>query len=86
MNRQQLMDLCGWCGAVVLLVAYALFGMSVLEAGLLYHGLNFAGSVGVGVAAFAKKNYPAAFLEVAWASIAAAILVYLLFWQAKKTG
>ena len=78
MNRQKLLDAFGWLGAVVLLMAYGLFSLSMLEAGLTYHAMNLLGSIGVGVAAYSRKNYSALFLELAWGCMAIVALGRLI--------
>lgn len=69
-SRQTLWDCLGWCGAALLLSAYTLFSLSMLEAKLEFHLLNLLGAMAVGKAAWTRRSYPAAFVEFAWASIA----------------
>ncbi|HYV38201.1 MAG TPA: hypothetical protein VE988_21125 [Gemmataceae bacterium] len=78
MPRITFWEWLGWAGALVLLLAYALLSLSVLDKGVPFHLLNLLGALAVGKAALCKKSYPAAFVEFAWAFIAASSLLCLL--------
>jgi hypothetical protein len=79
MPRLTLWDWLGWAGAIALLLAFALLSLSVLDKGVLFYVMNLLGALAVGKAAWSKKSFPAAFVEFAWALIAAVSLV-ALFW------
>jgi hypothetical protein len=73
-----ILEACGWCGTVLILLAYALNSTQVLEPGLLYHAMNFAGALAIGITALDKRSYQAAIVEFAWSAIAFVMLIRLL--------
>lgn len=66
-----LIDILGWLGAVVLLVAYALVSSRRVEGDAAsYQYLNLGGSVLLMVNAAFYGAYPSAFVNVVWLGIA----------------
>jgi hypothetical protein len=71
MQKIPLTSVLGWVGVVCILSAYAANSFSLLSSqSLLYLILNIVGSVGIVVEAKQKKDLPALFLNIIWASIA----------------
>lgn len=68
--RARLVDAAGWLGVVALLSAYALLSASLIPSGTLFHILNCAGALAVGISAWQKRSYQAATVEFLWAAIA----------------
>jgi hypothetical protein len=63
-------ELTGWIGALLVLLAYALLTMQRLtSASVSYRWLNVAGSAGLVVNAAWNGALPAAFLNVVWLGI-----------------
>lgn len=62
--------ICGWVGAIILIVAFFLLNFKYLQMGLTYEILNIIGSLGIGIAAFRTGNIPTVTLQVFWAGIA----------------
>ena len=61
----------GWGGAILILVAYFLVSFSIVSPqGMLYQVLNIAGSVGLTLEAFSKRDQPRVVLNAIWALIA----------------
>lgn len=72
------LDIIGWTGMVLLLVAFAANSMGSLGArSMTYQMLNLLGAVGIAVHAGKRRAYPAAMLNVIWAAIAVIALVQL---------
>ena len=71
MNTTLLIDILGWMGAVVILVAYLLVSTKRVEgdsAG--YQLLNLGGAVGLLVNTFFYGAYPSSWVNVVWIGIA----------------
>ena len=65
----------GWVGAVLLLSAYGLLSFGKLSArGLVYQGMNVAGSLLLAVNTGYHRAFPATAVNVVWIFIAAAAL------------
>ena len=74
--KRTLIEIVGWSGMVAIVAAYALVSFSLLSPrGAWYQALNGAGALGVLVAAFSKRDYPAGALNLVWAAIAAGALI-----------
>jgi hypothetical protein len=77
MPENFLINLIGWVGTILYLIAYALISMkkvegdSLLSTGLLrlYQGMNIAAGVLLIVNTFTLRAYPSAGLNVAWVGI-----------------
>jgi len=64
-------DVVGWVGAGLLLIAYGLVSFRRLRAdSFLYQALNGVGSLALVVNTFYYHAYPSAFVNVVWITIA----------------
>lgn len=71
MNKEALVDIVGWIGAIALLVAYALVSARRVEGdSTSYQSLNLVGSVFLIVNTVYYRAYPSAFLNLVWGAIA----------------
>lgn len=69
-------EVVGWCGALLLLVAFGLVSFNLVSsAGLLFPFLNFFGSMGIVYISWTKKAYPPAVLNIIWAIVALTSLI-----------
>jgi len=68
---QVLIDIMGWAGTVLYLVAYALISLKKVEGDSnLYQGINILAGVLLITNSFYWRAYPSAALNVAWIGIA----------------
>ena len=66
-----IIEIIGWVGMTLVLVAYLLITMKRVERdSKLYHGLNLIGSVTLGFNTLSNMAYPSTFLNVMWLFIA----------------
>jgi hypothetical protein len=73
-------EICGWYGAVALLLAFALVSFSIVSADQLsYQLLNITGAVGIVIVSLSRKAYPPALLNAVWAAIAAVAIFTIIF-------
>ncbi len=71
MNKEALVDIVGWIGAIALLVAYALVSARRVEGdSTSYQSLNLVGSILLIVNTVYYRAYPSAFLNLVWGAIA----------------
>jgi len=71
-------EIVGWLGVGLIIVAYALLSFSILESrNGVYQIMNLLGSVGIIINSFAKKDYQPAALNIVWALIAIFALINL---------
>ncbi len=71
MNKEALVDIVGWIGAIALLVAYALVSARRVEGdSTSYQSLNLVGSILLIVNTIYYRAYPSAFLNLVWGAIA----------------
>lgn len=71
-----LIDVIGWVGAVITLVAYALLTLQRLaSASARYQWMNLVGSTGLAVNSFWNHAYPSVALNIIWMGIG----LYALF-------
>ncbi len=74
-----IVDICGWCGAVLLLLAYALLSAQRLEArSTAYQVMNILGSACLLLNAGYHQAFPSAFVNFIWILIAFAALAHHL--------
>lgn len=67
MNQQILIDVLGWIGAVIILVAYALVSLKKVEGdSVLYQSMNIAASVLLVINTMYWRAYPSLALNAAW--------------------
>ena len=68
---QTLVDILGWIGALLYLVAYALISSKKVEGDTpLYQGINILAGIFVVLNSFYWRAYPSAALNVAWIGVA----------------
>lgn len=78
-SSKRLIDIIGWAGVGLILLAYGLVSFAVISNRQgLYQILNLIGSLGIVVSSFNKKDYEPLALNVAWALIAIFGLLSLL--------
>jgi len=71
--------ICGWYGAVALLVAFGLVSFSVLKPDqLLYQVLNLTGALGIVIVSLYRKAYPPGVLNLIWAIVACGSIIRLI--------
>lgn len=67
MNQQLIIDILGWIGAVIILVAYALVSLKKVEGdSVLYQSMNIAASILLVVNTLYWRAYPSLALNAAW--------------------
>jgi hypothetical protein len=72
-------EIVGWAGAAMILVAYLLLSAGRLEArSVLYQGLNLAGAIAFVLNSGWNGAIPSAALNVVWAGIALFALVRII--------
>lgn len=64
------MEVVGWFGMSLLVLAYLLVSMEWIKPGYMYQAINIVGAACVGASALVKEAYPASALEGAWIVIA----------------
>ena len=70
MNIHILVDILGWVGTILYLVAYALVSMKKVEGdSVLYQGMNIAAGTLLVINTLYLRAYPSAGLNVAWIGI-----------------
>ena len=70
MNTHLLIDILGWVGTILYLVAYALVSMKKVEGdSILYQGMNIAAGTLLVINTLYLRAYPSAGLNVAWIGI-----------------
>ena len=70
MNIHILVDILGWVGTILYLVAYALVSMKKVEGdSILYQGMNIAAGTLLVINTLYLRAYPSAGLNVAWIGI-----------------
>lgn len=76
---KKLIEVFGWYGVVVIVVAYALVSFSYLEPqGIAYQILNITGALSIVIHSFYKKDYQPGVLNIVWTLIALFALVKAL--------
>ncbi len=69
--EKTIMDILGWLGAVLYLVAYGLVSAKKVESdSWMYQGLNIVAGTMLIINTYYLRAYPSAGLNVAWVSIA----------------
>lgn len=69
-------DIVGWCGAALLLAAFAANSFGYLGRGdAAYQFMNLFGAIGIALQAYKRRAFPAAALNVVWAIIAVVALL-----------
>jgi hypothetical protein len=79
MNKELLMNIYGWYGAMGLLVAYALSSFGIFTAqNMWYQIINISAALGISAISFYKKTYQPGVLNLVWAGIGAVALIKIL--------
>ena len=66
-----LIEIAGWVGAILVLLAYFLITTRKLDAKTkTYHAMNLAGGIGLAVNAIANNAYPSAAVNWVWIAVA----------------
>ena len=60
------LELAGWLGAILLLLAYLLLTKGKIKVGLTYQLMNFLGSILVGINSFLNMAYPSVVINILW--------------------
>lgn len=69
-------DIVGWCGAALLLAAFALNSFGYLgRTDAAYQLMNLFGAIGIALQAYKRRAFPAAALNIVWAIIAIVALL-----------
>jgi uncharacterized membrane protein YhaH (DUF805 family) len=78
-KHSKLIQIIGWSGTIVLIVAYALNSFGFIPSqGLLYPLLNIYAAIALGVRVWVDRNYSNVILEVFWAGVAVLSLIKFL--------
>jgi len=78
--KNNIIEIGGWYGTVVIVLAYALVSFHVLESGsFVYQILNLTGALGIVAVSFYKKAYQPGVLNAVWAVIALVAIISLAF-------
>jgi hypothetical protein len=73
--ERTIIDILGWIGAILYLVAYGLISAKKVEGdSLWYQGLNIVAGLFLIINTFYLRAYPSAGLNIAWVGIAFATL------------
>jgi hypothetical protein len=76
---EKVTEVAGWIGIVLILIAYILASLGVVEATSgLYLFLNLFGAIGVAIDALADKNIQPVVLNVVWIAVAVIGLIRLM--------
>ncbi len=70
-RRTKIKDSIGWCGVILILIAYFLVSFGFIMAdGFAYPTLNLLGSLCIIIETLSKKDYQPAILNIIWLLIA----------------
>ena len=74
---ERVIDIVGWCGMAIILLAYALVssGIGVTANSVTYQAMNIAGSLGLICVAVVRRAHQVTALNVAWVVIGVVALV-----------
>lgn len=73
---QGLMQIAGWAGTFLIILAYFLVSYKKIDAGSrIYQLINLLGAIGVGVNVFYQQAWPAVALQIIWGVIAIVALI-----------
>jgi hypothetical protein len=69
--EQIIIDILGWSGAILFLIAYGLVSLKKVESdSWLYQGMNFIAGIFLIINTIYLRAYPSAGLNIAWVGIA----------------
>ena len=78
-----LVEVAGWIGTFLVLLAYFLVSLGKLDAqGKIFQSMNLFGALGLGVNVFAHRAWPNFALNIVWGFIA--VVALCKFYRAKK--
>jgi hypothetical protein len=84
MQKLNALEILGWFGGLVLILAYALNSTNVIDSQTLtYQGLNLTGSLALAYYTFRKKAYPNVALNLIWAGVGVFAIVGILSGKGK---
>ena len=73
-------EICGWYGAISLILAYALASFMIIPAdGMLFQLLNLTGAIGLMIVTMAKNVVQSVILNLFWAIIGVTAILGILF-------
>lgn len=73
-------ELFGWYGTVVIVLAYVLVSFSIITpTNIWYQVLNGTGALGIVLVSFHKKNYQPGVLNIIWTGIAVIAILKIVF-------
>ncbi len=71
MNNKKFIEIAGWFGVALILLAYSLNIFGVIESSTtLYQSLNAVGAIGIIIDGIGKKDLQPVVLNVVWLAIA----------------
>lgn len=74
--KKIILNLIGWYGVIIILVAYFLNSFSIISNhSFLYQFFNTTGAIGIVITSLKKKDYQPAVLNLAWALIGIIALI-----------
>jgi hypothetical protein len=80
MNKKSEIQILGWIGVVLILLAYTLLNFDVVtNKSVVYLIANLLGSILIIIEAFSKKDYQPVFLNIVWALVALIGFLSLIF-------
>ncbi len=72
-------EIFGWIGAVLILLAFALSNFGILsQTNFSYQILNILGAIGIVYHSLTKKDYQPAVLNIIWALVAVLAIIKIL--------
>lgn len=78
-NKQLIVEIAGWYGAVAILGAYALVSFELISSdGLLFQVLNLTGALGIIAIAAYKKVRQSVVLNIVWGVVAVIAIINIL--------
>jgi hypothetical protein len=81
------MEVCGWTGGLVLILAYGLVSFGRISAqGRVFQGLNLAGSLMLAVNSAWHHAWPSASVNLIWIAVGASALVRVQATAKAETG
>jgi len=81
MSKQTIFELFGWYGAIVIVAAYILVSMRVIDAhGFWFHFMNASGGLGVVVVSWSKKAYQPVVIN-AFRTLTGGAALAAIFWR-----
>jgi multidrug transporter EmrE-like cation transporter len=80
MKDNKFIEWYGWCGMILIILAYVLVSFYVIEvSNVWYQILNGVGALGIVLVSFYKKNYQPAVLNIIWTVVAVIAILKIFF-------